>query len=320
MPQHLIRTVACLGAGTMGHAVAYLSARAGYSVRLFARSRSSLGRALQAVEQAALTCENLGLAQAGEANIVLERILPVTDIAQAVHDADIVSESVAEDPAVKSEVFRELEKTCPAHAVLATNTSSLDLAAMSSVLRRPGRFVAAHFMNPPYLVPTVEICPAPETTPETLDVALRWVRSLGNTPLLLERAVQGFLVNRIQSACLREALYIVEQGWASAESVDLAVSTVLGRRWAISGPVESADMGGLDVFQALMDQICPSLCNAGTAPDILRRKRAEGRLGMKSGGGFYEWSDERARQRREERARALAEYVSNRPKPGKGRL
>jgi 3-hydroxybutyryl-CoA dehydrogenase len=308
MNEKSIGTVACLGTGTMGHGVAFLAAKAGNRVRMFGRSGESIRRGLDGIDRAVRLYEDNGLLPMGRASALKANITGVTDIGEAVSGADLVMESVAEDLEIKHAVYRLVEKFCPQDAVLATDTSGLAPSEIAGALAKPERFCAIHFINPPYLMPTVEICPCPETSPWVIRTAAAWVEAMGNVPLVLSREVPGFIINRIQSACVREALYIVEQGWASPETVDKAVSYSLGRRYSTTGPLESADMGGLDVFDPLLDELGDKLY-AGNSPRLIKDLVRQGRLGLKSGRGIYEWSGERIQERRGRREKSLIAFL-----------
>jgi 3-hydroxybutyryl-CoA dehydrogenase len=158
-------------------------------------------------------------------------------------------------------------------------------------------------------MPTVEVCPCAKTLPSARALCAQWVESIGNVPIVLEKAVSGFLINRIQAACLREAVYIVEQGWASAETVDKAVANSLGRRYSATGPIESADMGGLDILGALLDELGPKLSSAAKASPVLKNPIAKGHLGLKSGKGVYDWTPARIEARRGARERSLLGFL-----------
>jgi 3-hydroxybutyryl-CoA dehydrogenase len=304
-----IRNVACLGAGVMGHGIAFLAARAGYGVRLFSRTRQSLDRGLAGVDRAIALYERHQLMPEGQGEAVKSRIIPVTSVEEAADGADLVMESVAEDIRIKQETFAVAQRHCRPDAILATNTSGLRLSAISAALARPEYFLSIHFFTPPYLMSPVEVTPIPESLPAVRALGARWVESLGNTPICLEKEVKGFIVNRIQAACLREALHIVEQGWADAETVDRAVSLSLGRRYAVTGPIESADMGGLDIFNSVLAELCPELGKRDGPGPLMADALKSGRLGMKSGGGFYDWSPERLAARRDAREQSLIVHM-----------
>ncbi len=309
--QHVteIKTVACLGTGTMGHGVAFLAAKAGYQVRLFGRSRESIARGMAGVDRAITLYETNGLMPEGQGGAIKGRITGVTSLKDAAQGADLVLESVAEDMAVKHEVFSAMERYCRPGTLLATDTSGLSPSGICSVLERPEHFLVIHFFSPPYLMPTVEVCPGPATLPSVRKVGVAWVDSIGSIPIEMETEVQGFLINRVQYACLREALYIVEQGWASAETVDKAVVNCLGRRYAETGPIESADMGGLEIFGSTLEQLSKTLCRSTEASSLVMDAVARGDLGLKSGKGVYDWPEEKAAGRRKAREDLLVAFM-----------
>lgn len=303
-----IKTIACLGTGTMGHGVAFLAAKAGNKVRMFGRSGESIQRGLDSIDRAIKLYEDNELMPKGSGAGIKANIAGFTSIAEAVAGVDLVMESVSENMQVKHDVYTEAEKHCPEAAILATDTSSLTLSEIARVLKKPERFCAIHFFTPPYLMPTVEVCPCPSSLPSVISAAAAWVEAIGNVAIILNKEVPGFLINRIQAACVREALYIVEQGWASPETVDKAISYSLGRRYSATGPVESADMGGLDIFDAILDELGDKLY-AGKSLKLLQEAVKRGELGLKSGKGIYDWSPERIQEKRSRRERALINFI-----------
>ena len=306
-----IKTVACLGTGTMGHGVAFLAAKAGYAVRLFGRTWESIDKGLAGIDRASALYEDNALMPKGAGAEIKSRITTVTSIEEAVDGASLVMESVAENLEIKQKTFALAERHCRPDAILATNTSSLSPSDISSPLARPENFLSIHFWSPPYLVPLVEVTPIPATLPSIPELAARWVESLGNVPIPLEKEVQGFIGNRIQAACLREALHIVEQGWASPKIVDKAIVLTLGRRYSQTGPIESADMGGLDIFKNVLGQLNPVL-GARTDPGpIIDNAIQNGNLGLKTGKGVYPWPPETVAARRNAREQSLIGFMKD---------
>jgi len=303
-----IKTIACLGIGTMGHGIAFLAAKSGNAVRLFGRSQDSIRRGLDSIDRAITLYEDNALMPKGQGDKLKANITGFTSIEEAVSGVDLVMESVAENMRVKHGVYQVAEEHCPDYAILATNTSSLTLSEIAKVLKKPERFCAAHFSFPPYLMPTVEVCPCPATLHSVVDTCAAWVESLGNVPIVMNKEVPGFLFNRLQAACVREAVYIVEQGWASPETVDKAIAYSLGRRYSVTGPLVSADMGGLDVFDAILDELGDKLY-CGKSPRLLKDCVKQGNLGMKSGQGIYQWPPEAIQEQRGRRERALIAFL-----------
>ena len=306
-----IGTVACLGTGTMGHGVAFLTAKAGYTVRLFGRTRESIDKGLAGIDRVITLYEDNGLMPRGSGAEIKSRLTGVTSLEEAADGAGLVMESVAENLEIKQKTFAVCEKHCRPDAILATNTSSLGLSGISSTLSRPENFLSIHFWSPPYLVPLVEVTPVPATLQSVREQGSRWVESLGNVPVSLDTEVQGFIGNRIQAACLREALHIVEQGWASAETVDKAIVLSLGRRYSQTGPIESADMGGLDIFKAVLSQISPVLSTRTDAGPIIDDALQKGDLGLKTGKGVYDWTPETIAARRGVREKSLIGFLKD---------
>jgi 3-hydroxybutyryl-CoA dehydrogenase len=304
-----IKKVACLGTGTMGPGVAFLSAKAGYDVTMFGRSPASIERGFKAVDAAIKIYVDNGLMPAELAPTVRGKIKGVTTLEEAAQDADLVIESVAEVMEIKQEVFQKVEKLCKPHAVLGTDTSGLSPSKIASALARPEQFVVIHFVNPPHLIPAVEIVPCSKTLPEVKQLAVDWVRFIGHKPIEVEREIPGFILNRLQFACLREALYIVDQGWAKPEAVDAIMRYSLGRRYPVTGPIETADLGGLDIFCNISKYLNRELCSSGEVSPFLLQTVESGNLGAKTGQGLYKWSPEEIAQLRAAREKELIEWL-----------
>ncbi len=281
-----IKDIAVLGAGTMGHGIAELAALASLRVKLYDISDELLARALGNIE------ENLRAAgRTGEEGAAaMGRITCVRSIREAAESADLVIECAPEDLGLKKGIFKELDEICRPDAILATNTSGLSPTAIAEGLDHPERVVVAHFWNPPQLIPLVEVVPGEDTFREVVDDTMKWVTALGKQPVRMNRECPGFIGNRLQLALLREALYIVEQGYADVEEVDKSITYGHGRRLPVTGPFCSADMGGLDIFHNISAYLFRDLSKASEPSELMRRMVEEGSLGMKSGKGFYEWT------------------------------
>ncbi|CEP68186.1 3-hydroxyacyl-CoA dehydrogenase [Moorella glycerini] len=288
-----IKEIAVLGTGTMGHGIALLCALAGYQVRLLGRSEDSLNRGFRQIRSGLELLAKGGLVEASRTEGVMTNIKGFTTLAEAVTGVDFVIEAIVEDLAVKQGVFREVDALVPPHTILASTTSGLDPTKLAALTRRPERVVVTHFWNPPHLLPLVEIVRGEKTADATVGLARALVARLGKKPIEVKKAIPGFVGNRLQFALLREALYIVEQGWATAEDVDAAVKYSFGRRLAVTGPLESADLGGLDVFYNIQSYLNQDLCHERGPSQLLKEKVERGELGVKTGRGFYDWQDER---------------------------
>lgn len=266
-PVNLPREVAVVGAGTMGAGIARVFADAGVSVRLCARREASL--------EAART--RLGERAA--------RVLLTTDSDEALSGAALVVETIVEEADAKRSVLARAEELAP-DAILTTNTSSLPLAALADVLRRPERFAGLHWLNPPELVELVEVVGGERTAPETLEALAGWMERLGKAPVIVRRDVPGFVANRLQYALLREAYSLVDAGVCSFADVDRTLTHGLGARWAAIGPFETMDLAGLDVHAAVAANLWPELANAKEPSPSIARALETGALGVKSGRGL----------------------------------
>lgn len=304
-----VRTICCIGTGTMGPYMAAIFAMAGYEVRMYGRTAAGIERGYRGVSACLHSCREHGLVAPAQIPAAVARIKGTTVLAEAAEGADFVMESAVEDLTVKRQIFAALEELCPDRAILATNTSGLSPSAIAAGLRLPERFVAAHFMNPPHLMAAVEVVPGGATSPATVAAACELLEKLGKVPVVLKREALGFLANRLQFALLREALYIVEQGIATAETVDTAMKH-LSRRMSATGPLETADLGGLDVFADIAAYLVPDLCSSPVPPPVLAAAKAGGNLGAKTGRGFYDWSDgEKLQAVRQLRETVLADWL-----------
>jgi 3-hydroxybutyryl-CoA dehydrogenase len=276
--------IAVVGAGIMGTGIAQVFAEAGLPVRLYGRRRASLTQARDRIAANQAELRAAGLAVDGGA---LDRITATDDLAEAVGEAAFVSENVSEDIAVKQQVFAELDRLAPPSAVLSTNTSGLSITAIAGASSRPERVVGLHWLNPPHLMPVVEVCRGQRTSDAVMDTTCELARRAGRQPIRVERDVPGFLVNRLQFALLREAFHLVAEGIASAEDVDRAVQGGLGLRWAAIGPFRVVDLAGLATFQAVATQLFPRLSADAAPPGLLAGKLDRGESGAAAGRGFH---------------------------------
>ena len=288
-----IRRVALVGVGIMGSGMAAEWAAAGHEVTLYARDEERVERGRERVGAALRTLAGAGLLGPGGAEAALARVGTATDLRAAVTGADLVQESIPENLDLKRALFADLDRWCPPETILATNTSGLPITQIAEGLAGAGRIIGVHYLNPAHLMPPVEVIPGEATAPEVVERVSAALIALGKSPLVVRREVPGFLWNRLQFALVREAFWLVEQGVATMEEVDLAIRQGLGRRWATAGPFASMDLGGLDTFNNVGSYLLPHLSKADVVPDFLRERIAAGRYGAKSGGGFYDWPAER---------------------------
>jgi len=272
----------------MGHGIAQVFARAGHEVRLFDLDPDALGGARDRIAE--------NLTALGLDPSAADRVQPVADLAGAVGEANLVIECVREDLSAKQRLFAEIERHAKPDAVLATNTSVIPITRIMGGLASRERALGTHWWNPPYIVPLVEVIGTEWTSGAALDATMELLRAVGKVPVHVRRDVPGFIGNRLQHALWREAIALVEDGVCDPATIDLVVKSSFGPRLAVLGPMENADLVGLDLALAVHRTLFPHLANAGAPSPYLERLVAEQRLGMKTGAGFYEWSAERQQE------------------------
>ncbi len=285
-----IRVVGVVGAGTMGRGIAQAAAQAGYATALYDADPDQLGRAREAIEATLARGVARGKLTEPEKAETLERLRVEPDLAEAVMDADLVVEAIPESLDLKRALFGELDAHAPEPAILASNTSSLSVGAIAEATARPRGVVGLHFFNPVHAMKLVEIVVLPDTAPAVRDAALAFVGSLGKTPIVV-RDSPGFATSRLGIVLGLEAMRMLEEGVASAADIDTAMT--LGYNHPM-GPLELTDLVGLDVRLAIAEHLARTIDDARFAPpDVLRRLVAAGKLGKKTGEGFYRWADGR---------------------------
>lgn len=307
MQSEELKRIAVIGAGLMGHGIAQEFAVAGFDVILQARTNDSLDKAMAAMRTNLGHLARLGAVSSGAAETAPGRVELTTELETAAADADLVIESVYEELELKQRIFAQLDAVCPAQTILASNTSSFMPSQLASRIRRPSRLLGTHFFNPPYLVPLVEIVRGQETSDEVVALVQRLLQRIGKRPVVVQKEVPGFIGNRFQAALLREALSLVQRGVATPQDVDTVIKTSIGRRWAVAGVFEVFDLGGWDVVSSAASAITPHLETSTELPAILTEKLASGDLGVKTGKGFYEWTEETAAALKQRLTRALVQ-------------
>jgi 3-hydroxybutyryl-CoA dehydrogenase len=272
---------AVVGAGTMGAGIGVALGMAGIRTTIVGRREEGLERARRQVD-ASLDL----LASHGRATDAAGRIELSTGLRGAVAGAELVVETIVEDLDAKRRLLAEVSAAASPEAIIATNTSSLSLEALAGSVTQPQRFAGMHWFNPPELVELVELAPAPQTAPATIERLRGWALAAGKRPIQLTRTLPGLVANRLQYALIREAYALVDAGVCDLDAIDTAVTAGLGPRWAAVGPFESMDLAGLDVHLSVAQELFPLLSDECEAPAMLRDAVADGRLGAKSGDGL----------------------------------
>ncbi len=283
-----IQRVIVVGAGTMGHGIAQVAAQAGCDVRLTDAVPGAAARGLDRIRRNLDGAVERGKATAEARDRALARVRVADDLATAAAGCDLAIEAVPEQLALKRAVFETLERAMPAPAVLATNTSSLSIAAIAAACRAPERVIGMHFFNPVHLMKLVEVVVHAGTSEAARGVALEAARVMGKEPIVVKDS-PGFASSRLGLVLGLEAMRMLEAGVASASDIDRAMT--LGYNHPM-GPLRLTDLVGLDVRLAIAEYLHTTLGSAAfEPPGILRRLVAEGRLGKKTGRGFYDWTD-----------------------------
>ena len=277
--------VAVLGAGRMGTAIAFVFARSDHKVRLYDPDRSARDRASDRLREVATTFHRPHASD----------ILISGDLNEVVQQADLIIEAAPEDTAIKRALFDELGAAARPGVVVGTNTSSLPIESFAQGFPNPGRLVYAHFWNPPYAIPLVEVAPGPDTDKLAMDTVAGWLKGAGMAPVLLQRAVPGLIGNRLQHALKREAIALIADGVCDAATIDDVVKLGFGARMAVLGPMEQSDLVGLDLTLAIHDSLMPTLDRTAGAHPYLIEKVDKGELGMDAGTGFRTWTPSAAK-------------------------
>lgn len=280
--------VLIVGAGTMGHSLALVFAMAGHQVYLTDKNQRRLERALCFIRSNIKTIREAGI-DPGDDFKILELIHTSTIVKKAAATVDLAIEAVYEDEKVKQEVFTLLDHYCPPHAILASNTSYLNIFEIANT-SRPDRVIITHWFAPPHIIPLVEVVKGPDTSWETVHRVEGWLREMGKRPITLKEFIPGFIVNRIQRAITREVISMLARGIFNAEEIDEAVRWSLGIRLPILGVVRRLDYTGLDLSLKHLENLSMQLAHSDDdARELLEKMVDKDRLGIKNSRGFYDY-------------------------------
>ena len=274
--------IAVVGAGLMGHGIAQVFACAGFA--------TAITDPLEAARASAVERIRANLAELGQDPSAADLVEPRPDVAATVRDADFVIEAAPEDLTIKQSLFREIEAAVKPSALLASNTSVIPITSIMIGIRDKSRALGTHWWNPPFLVPLVEVVRTADTSDAAAANAIEILGRAGKTPVEVKKDVPGFVGNRLQHALWREAIALVEEGVCDAETVDAVVKASFGRRLAVLGPLENADLIGTDLTLAIHENVLPHINRRPGPSPFLRRLVSEGRLGFKTGEGFRRWT------------------------------
>lgn len=285
-----IRRVTVLGSGVMGHGIAQVAATAGYDVVLRDIKREFLDAAMEKISWSLDKMVSKEKIDSGEASAILDRITPVVDINKAVGDTDLIVEVVPENMDLKRAVYGELDMVSAPGTIFASNTSTLPITEIARATGRKDVVIGVHFFNPPQLMRLVEVIPGQKTSKETVGTIRKFVDSLGKTPVICRRDVPGFIVNRLFIPMVHEAMYSMERQGATQEEMDSAVRFKLGFPMGI---FELADFTGLDVIHKASEEMHSRDQKVMRPHPRVEELFQNGKLGQKSGEGFYPYSDDK---------------------------
>ncbi|MFC1452542.1 3-hydroxyacyl-CoA dehydrogenase family protein [Verrucomicrobiota bacterium] len=285
-----ISAIAVIGAGTMGAGIAGEFARIGCRVCMLDVDQDRLDHGMKAMARAQAALTNAGMLSKAEARTARKRVTPTPCLEMACEGIQLLVEAASENLRLKKKLFRRFDEVCPKRAILASNTSGLSITQIASAVTRPARVAGLHFWNPPHIIPLVEVTRGETTSAATARALVDVCRRLGKRPILVRHDVPGFVGNRLQFAVLREALHLLDEGIASADDIDTAMTAGPGLRWAFMGPLRTADLGGLDIFHAISRYLFAELASNPGPRGTLKKLVRKNHLGAKTGQGFFEYT------------------------------
>lgn len=311
----MTKKAAVIGSGVMGHGIAQVYALAGYSVSLYDIKNELLSKARQAIGQSLSLQVREDVLTEQAKQEALARITLTTNLQEAVADADLITEAIPEVIDLKWTLFEQLEAYAKPDAIIASNTSTFSIGRLIEKAKTPQRFIITHFFNPAQLVPLVEIVRHEKTSEDVVQKTVELIKQIGKSPVLLKKDVPGFIANRLQTALMREAFSLLANGVAEAHEIDTVMKDGIGFRWAFVGPIETADFGGLDTWQRVMDNLAPELDKSEAAPAIIRERVEKGDLGTKTGAGIYSYADTSVADRLQKRDEQFLRLAKQKREP-----
>jgi 5-formyl-3-hydroxy-2-methylpyridine 4-carboxylic acid 5-dehydrogenase len=296
----VIQSAAVVGLGTMGPGIAATLARAGLRVSAFDADPAKRDRAIQGFASAAAVLTALSVPDAGAHEIAVH-----DSLASCVAGTDLVIETVPEDLDLKIRVFRDIEAHVGDDCILASDTSGIPITRIQAGTRLPGRVVGMHWSNPPHIIPMIEVICGEKTAPAAASALVELIRRCGHLPITIRKDVPGFVENRVLYAVMRECLDLVEQGVIDPQDLDACVSWGIGYKLAVVGPMALLDMAGLDIYAAVSSYLNKELCSRTDTAGYIAERTARNKLGIKTGGGIYDYTPERIAELQRARAAKL---------------
>lgn len=303
--------ISILGSGTMGHSIALSAAWAGQIVKVYGINEQDLENADNGLGNKLKVMVDNGLFENADAQRIKNNIQFSTSLERVVEGSTFIIEVIPEVLELKRDMYRKLESLVGEDVIIASNTSGFMPSLLSVDMEHPNRFIVTHFWNPGHLIPLVEVVKGERTDEETVKRAIKVVADMNKKPILLNKELPGFIGNRLQYALFREAQALLDSGAATKEDIDAAVTYSIGRRLPVTGPLMTADMGGLDVFSAISNYLFEDLANDKRSGETLTNLVDNKKLGDKSGKGFYDWEPAVSMKLNAEREQTLIHFLKN---------
>jgi len=300
-----IRTIGVIGAGLMGHGIAQVFALKGYKVKLFDNDPKVLESAPEKIRNNLQTLLEMRLIESQELEDCLNHLQLCNTLTEMCEGVELTIEAVSENLDLKRAIFLDLERLTTPQTILCSNTSGISIGLISEKLQFKERVVGTHFWNPPHIVPCVEVIKSQFAADEVFHTVIELMERVGKEPVRVLKDVPGFLGNRLQHALWREAISLVEKGIANPEDIDRVVKYGFGLRLPFVGPLETADLAGLDLVYDIHQYLFSDLENRSTPSTLLKTLVDQKATGVKAKKGFYQWTDERIKRIIQQRDKAL---------------
>lgn len=298
-----------VGAGAMGHSIAIAAAWSGRDSVILGINQKDIEKAEQGIEKKISVLLENDLISHTDKQDMYNRISFTTSLERSVEEASFIIEAIPEDLSLKQDLFKTLDVLCLQDVILASTTSGLSPTQIAGKTKNPERTIVTHFWNPAHLVPLVEVVRGENTSNQTVERTIDLMKKMRKKPVEVKKDIPGFIVNRLQFALFREAQYILDQGAATKEDIDSAVMNSIARRLPETGIFLSADMGGLDVYEAISRYLFKELSAAEQSYEKMKGLIEQGAYGAKAGKGFYEWSEDDIYKVNKNREKCLIDFL-----------
>lgn len=313
----VLKKIAVIGSGRMGLGIGQEIAFAGHDVVFYDINEALLKQVKPQIKQNLQRLHHRGIINENLIEPALKRIITTNRLEAAGQESDLVIEAVFENLELKQKIFAALDKICPDHTILASNTSTLMPSMLASATNRQDRVLVAHYFYPAYLMPLVEIVRSEQTSDESVDIVYEFLKKIGKKPIICQKEVPGFIANRLQIIFEREAFHMVQRGIATAQDVDNAVKYSFGRRMGVAGPFEILEHNeGYDMTVECEKYLLPDMDTSDEPYPLILEMVEKGAIGLRSGQGFYDWTPEFTEEWEKRMEENLVGYLSQKGPTG----